>query len=56
MHEVEDVGSNDYLDLSSFTSLDDEECAGEGRQVTTAEEAKALLERATASAASPERG
>jgi hypothetical protein len=46
VHEVEDVGSSDLLDVATFPPLDDDEYVGEGRTVASADEPNQILELA----------
>ena len=54
-HEVEDVGTEDYLDVSTFPPLDDDEYPGEGTVVGEAVTPDAALDLATSAGADPER-
>ena len=44
-HRVHDVGSANYLDISSFPTVDEDEETGEGRQVLVADEAEEVVAR-----------
>jgi hypothetical protein len=55
IHDVEDVGSDDFFDVSEFPPLDDEEETGEGRFLATADDAESLLQTAVANGADSER-
>lgn len=47
VHEVEDVGGPDFLDMTEFPPLDDEEYPGEGRLVGSAPDAGSALDLAS---------
>ena len=55
LHEVEDVGSDDFLDVTEFPPLDPEEYVGEGRRVADCEDAIALLAAAVKFGAADDR-
>jgi hypothetical protein len=44
IHEVEDVGTDDFFDVSAFPPLDREADPGEGRLLATADDAESLLQ------------
>lgn len=55
VHDVEDIGTDDFLDLSSFPPIDNEEDAGEGRSLATADEAEGVIDAAASHGACSER-
>jgi hypothetical protein len=55
IHDVEDVGTDDFGDLSAFPPLDDDEYSGEGRSLITADDAHSLIGAAAAHGADSER-
>lgn len=55
LHEVEDIGSEDSLDISEFPPLDEDEYLGEGREIETADDPGELLGLASSAGASPTR-
>lgn len=55
LHEVEDVGSDDFLDVSEFPPIAEDEEVGEGEVVGTSEEPEAALQLAEALGAAPDR-
>jgi hypothetical protein len=55
IHEVEDIGTDGFFDVSAFPPLDDKEYMGEGRAVATADVAEALLDAALDHGASTDR-
>jgi hypothetical protein len=54
-HHVADLGTEEFVDVTEFPPIDDDEYAGEGRSLTTADEAGVLLEAAVRHGADPER-
>lgn len=55
LHEVEDVGSDDFLDVSEFPPIAEDEEVGEGQVIGTSEEADAALHLAESLGAAPDR-
>ncbi len=55
LHEVEEVGSSDFVDLYEFPPLVDDEYTGEGRVIGSARSVEDALARASAEGAQPGR-
>lgn len=55
LHEVEDIGSDEFLDVTEFPPLDENEYLGEGRVLSTHSDPDALLRDAAERGASPDR-
>jgi hypothetical protein len=56
LHEAEDVGTDDFADVSAFPSIDaDDDEFGEGKVVASGDDVSALLSIAVSNGASPDR-
>lgn len=55
MHHVRDEGADDFLDVTEFSPVDDDQYVGEGRVIGTFSSDEALVQAATAAGAIPDR-
>ncbi len=54
-HEVQDVGTDDFMDVSEFPPVDEDEYTGEGQVVATADSPEDALAECVALGAAPGR-